>query len=235
MRTAAVLALACLGAGCDDGPGARPEATGDPGAGAAPTAERAAEVPGTVLRVDDLSVTAGEVDRIAEWIERLYPSHTRAHARRVALAELVLPRAGARAAHPEARERAREACAAARRALVDGAPPREPEIARGDWRELGFVLWSLADAQAPGAWSEPFEDVGRFVLVRRDGILDEGVEPPEARTLALSILAFPYLEDETTVADLDRMIDATRLSVLDPEWERLVPEHWKYRMRGEER
>jgi hypothetical protein len=209
-------------------------ACGHPAAPAAPAVPtEAAEHPaGTVLAVDGVPIGAEEVRAAAAWIARVEPQYTDEHCERLALSNLVLPRAALRAQRPEARaealQRAREIRAALRRASIsEGGLER----VRGNWAELGFDLWGFARELAPGEWSEPFERVGRFVVVR---LLerDDAESAPSREELSIELSDVPYVREGTTLQDVDAMIAKSRLSVVDPRWEDRVPESWKYRMRG---
>ena len=119
-RLSAVLALGLAGAacsGCDD-PGGAP--------GVEETLEGAAWPEDAVLAVNDLPITAQEVDRIAEAIGEVSPEYTRPHLRRLALTNVVLERAACRSLSASARELALTDCTRARSALTDagGPPPR---------------------------------------------------------------------------------------------------------------
>lgn len=183
---------------------------------------------GAVLMVEDVPILPDEVDRVAAAIGELHPEYVQRQRRRLALTNVCLPRAAARALHPAERERAQAEALAAAAALAAGEPPpRPPEATQGNWHGLGLAVWIRLRATPVGRWSEPFEDVGRFVLVR------PLAEPsPVARVgqerYELEILSFPYLAPTL----VDRAVDECRLAVVDDAWGELVPEAWKHRMRG---
>lgn len=193
---------------------------------------------GTVLFVDDLPITAAEIDRLAASVELLYPSYTANHARRIVLAEFVLPRLAVASLFPEERERARKAAEQARAEISDA--PEEAWLAKrggvrfdvqGQWKKIGGVdMWTLARNLDEGVWSQPFERTGTFNIVRR-GPIKTG-ETPHHELLELTILTFPYLPGDDALLQAEEALDQARLRIVDPAWEEIVPEEFKYRMDG---
>jgi len=220
---AASLVLATLGSGCS------PDAAQQP-----PEAARAWPE-GTVLAVEDLPISAAEVDQASVWIERIERKATADHLRRLALTNIVLPAKVARLLAPEARE---QALAEARAALEQlrsgrwvGPPGPEGQLGQrveGDFRLLGIPVWGTATDLEPGAWSEPIELPGSFVLVRRLELLPADV--PLAIELAVDQLTFPYLPPESAAGEVEAAYDRLRLVIVDPAWRPLVPELLQYRM-----
>jgi hypothetical protein len=185
-----------------------------------------ASVPGECLRVDGASVTVAAVDRLADDVLELYPEYTRPHARRLALTNAVLPRLALRNHDPAAWTRAGEACAA----LDPGAPGESPWTEVGDWRQHGLELWSRLRHREPGTWSEPIELAGRWVRARLDERRPHA--DPQHEELSLSLHVFPYLEVTELRAAIESSIDAAHLEIVDPAWNAIVPESWKYRMKA---
>lgn len=189
----------------------------------APRDEPRAE-PGVCLRVDGEPITTAAIDRLADDVQLLYPEYTRPHARRLALTNAFLPRLALRNQDHEAWDRARAECAAFDPAHATQAPWTEV----GDWRQHGLELWSLVRSREVGAWSEPLELHGRWVRAR----LDErrpGTEP-QHEELTVSLHAFPFLDVTELRPATEAAIDAAVLEIVDPEWNSIVPESWKYRM-----
>jgi len=189
---------------------------------------------GTALLVNGLPISEAEIEAAAHWSALTQPDAVPAQHVRSALTALVLPRAAIASQRAPARAAQRERCEAARALLLAGsADAPQPEQVRGGFDALGFELFSAARELEPGAWSEPIEFIGRFALVR----LEER-EPgpvPIADRLVASRLEFHYLPPETTRAELDAAIDASRLELAHERWRELVPIAWQYRMRGESR
>ena len=194
---------------------------------------------GTVLAVNDEPISAEEVDRVAGDIAFLYPQYSEPHLRRLALTNVFLPRAAVISRHRERAavqlERCREVAetlssgSEASTELVDAEGGITMRELRGDFRELGLETWALARHLEPKRWSAPLPLTGRFGLVRLAGT-PEGRPPNEI--LTLHILEFAYISARDEASETDAALDASKLHVVDPAWGRLVPERWKYRMRG---
>ena len=183
--------------------------------------------PGAVLAVDGLPILAEEVDVVARAIGELYPAHTQPHLRRLALTNVVLPRAATRTRYTTARQEALVRCRAARARLAEGAA--ELAEVEGDWRELGLDLWSTVRDREPGRWSEPIELIGRWALVRLDEVRTDAAG---REILALTQLEFSYPDPLDAVGAVDAAIDAARLTIIDAAWAETVPEMWQRRMAG---
>jgi hypothetical protein len=200
------------------------------GAAPAPPEPAAGDWPaGTVLAVDGVPVLAAEVEPLARAIAELYPEYTRPHCLRLALTNVSLPRAAVRSCEPERREQARAACERAQATLA--GDPSGTMALSGDWRALGLDLWAAARGLERGVWSAPTELIGRFALVRLD---EQSGDDARSERLSLQLLEIPYgaREGETPQAAVARALDESRLTIVDRAWDEVVPEDWKYRMRG---
>jgi hypothetical protein len=190
-----------------------------------------------VLAVDDVPISAVEVDRVASWVGALYPEDTASGRRRKALTAVVLRRAATEAQHGSAYEAARLALRADRAALTgagttagrEGGAPPAPESRSGTWHQLGLDLWGPARELEVGAWSEPLDGAGIVRLVR----LDERIPGTSAADLRLrvSVVERSYLPGGPGDAR-EAAIERSRLVVVDPAWEELVPLEWRHRMAG---
>lgn len=187
-----------------------------------PPVQAPAPPPGTVLLVDGLALTAGEVAPVCADVLALYPEYAAVHARRLALTNEFLPRLAARAQDPEGWQRARTECERAADRL-DALVPRSEE---GTFHGLGLPLWSTARHLPVGEWSAPLELAGRWLRLR----LDERVEraDPREERLRVSVLEFSFLD----ALGVGEAIDRANLVIVDPEFGEAVPEAWKHRMRG---
>jgi hypothetical protein len=190
---------------------------------------------GTVLAVEDLPITADEVDAASAWIERIERKATGDQLRRLALTNVVLRNKLARLLAPEAREDALAKAQTALQQLRDGTwvGPPGPEGTfgepwSGDFRLLGIPAWATAMDLAEGQWSEPVESMGRFLLVRRLKLHPAPV--PLGIELELDVLAFPFLEPAGAEAEIEAAHDRFRLTIVDPAWRTIVPELIQYRM-----
>ena len=190
---------------------------------------------GTVLAVDDLPISADEVDAASGWIERIERTASGDRLRRLALTNLVLRNKVAQILAPEAREKALAEARAAHKQLRDGTwvgPPgpdgRFGELKSGDFRVLSIPAWATGMDLAEGEWSEPVEVPGQFLLVRRLALRPSPV--PLGIELDLDVLAFPYLDPTRAEAEVEAAYDRVRLTIVDPAWRTLVPELLQYRM-----
>ncbi len=191
--------------------------------------------PGTVLAVDDLPITAEEVDSASVWIERIERMASPDHLRRLALTNVVLPCKLARLMAPQEREqalaRARQTLAELRQGTAPGPTGSQGalgEHAAGTFQELGIPVWGTALDLPAGAWSEPVEDFGRFVLVRR--LSTQAGAVPLAIQLEVDLFAFPYLDPALPEHSLDNAYERFRLTIVDPAWRVIVPELLQYKM-----
>ncbi|MEX1025707.1 MAG: hypothetical protein WD226_11595 [Planctomycetota bacterium] len=231
MALARVLVAACvalLATACTDGDERTPAAQ-DGGTSADPAP------PGAVVLVDGVPITRDEVERWAAWIAAVEPQYVPDARRRFALTNGLLERAALRAARGDER-RAAEARARAAASQLALEPSVAPEGAtrqtvEGSWHTLGIQLWGELQPTRPGVWIGPIERLGTFTLARVTSSRHEhGIE-----VLVVELVDYPFLEPESARRDLARAVDDARLTIVDPDYEAIVPEAWKYRMDGPER
>ena len=187
--------------------------------------------PGTVVAVDGTPLSVDEVDLASVWVERIEPEAAGRQLRRLAFANVALPRLLAEISAPAERERA-HAEAEAQLALLTGGGFTGPmnadgslgTLAEGNWQVLGIPLWGQAADWPEGEW-HLVEEPGRFVVARR---LDrEDHLHPTALVVRVDTFLYPYLPLDF---DLEAAIDDHRLTIVDPEWREIVPERTLYRM-----
>jgi hypothetical protein len=190
---------------------------------------------GTVLAVDDLPISADEVDAASAWIERIDRKATPDQLRRLALTNIVLRNKVAQLLAPEARNKALADARTALKQLRDGTwigPPGPDglygERRSGDFRIIGIPAWATGMDLEEGAWSEPVETTGQFLLVRRLEMRSAPV--PLAIELELDVLAFPFLDPLQAESQVEAAYDRYRLTIVDPVWRAIVPELLQYRM-----
>lgn len=190
---------------------------------------------GAVLLVGDVPITAEEVDLLTPAFALIEPRSSPDHLRRLALTNVVLPRAIAQSLEPAERQRALEQARAAREALVAGAwigPLPEGtsggRIGEGYFNDLTVPIWQRALELEPDEWSEVFENVGAFVIAkrleRRDGRL------PIETWFKVELAIFPFLDEADANQRIEEAYDHLRLTIVDPSWRKYVPEHTQYRM-----
>jgi hypothetical protein len=184
-----------------------------------------------VVAVDGAPLSIDEVDLASVWVERIEPEAAGRQLRRLAFANVALPRLLAELSAPAERERARAEAEARLAGLASGTaalPPRADgsvgTLAEGNWQVLGLPLWGQAIDWPADEW-HLVEEPGRFVVARR---LDrEDHLHPTALVVRVDTFLYPYLPEGF---DLEAAIDDHRLEIVDPEWREIVPERTLYRM-----
>ncbi len=189
------------------------------------------------MTVGEIAIHAEEVDRASATVQLIEPAASAQQLRRLAFSNIVLPRAVARALAPQKREDAlREAQEklAVLRAGKDSTPPKSDgtigTYVEGQFPEVGLMNWAAALELEDGVWSDPIEDAGSFVLLRRLWRRDGPV--PRATVVACDALRFDWLDPDPLArrGEIDRALDVQRLRILDPAWREIVPELIQYRM-----
>lgn len=189
---------------------------------------------GVVLAIDDEPIYAEDVDRASTAVQLIEPAASSPQLRRLALSHIVLPRALARVMAPKEREQARNRALgklAEIRAGLTGPP--KPDGVLGDkveglWTDLGLGNWHAALELPDDQWSEPIEDAGAFVLMRRLWRRDGPV--PMATVVSVDAFRFDWIEPHTRRAAIDAALDQHKLQIVDPAWREIVPELYQYRM-----
>lgn len=151
------------------------------------------------------------------------------HYKRLALREIVLPRAAIHAANADARAKALARAEQIENELVDGASHADEVYSVGDVDSLGPMIIGTMINLAPGKWSERIENLGSFQFIRV-------VEPatPEHQRAGLAIISLPYAKALTEYADIERYLDDSVLEVLDPGYGDLVPVLIQHKMAARE-
>jgi hypothetical protein len=192
--------------------------------------------PGTVLALDDHPISAEEIDVSADIIAQLEPDSVTAQARRIALTNVILPRAAGILVAGAKREEARRKATEARNALVNAAKPDfEPPVGMMQTREgvandIGFEAWSYASTAVPGAWSEPLETIGAFEVVRVD--THSNSDTPRQVKYKLRVCVLAYIDDPNLRGVIETQLDRSKLTFVDAGWAEFVPELWKHRLRA---
>ena len=190
---------------------------------------------GTILALDGVPISIEEIDMALVPVDLVEMSKSDTHKQRLALTNIVLPRAVARSMAGEQFSRARGAIEELHRQAAAGELPGPPgphgeygQFRSGSWREVGLVAWGAALSTTPGEWSLVNEEVGAFLIVR---VLHREDGPvPEATKLELDVLSQPYLPPGVGTRDVEAHMDEVRLTIVDPAWRTIVPEHYQYRM-----
>lgn len=223
----ALLLAALAGLGCDPTPGASPQ----------PSVTQPNWPAGVVMAVGSRAISAEEVDLASVWIQSIEPGASPAHLRRLTFTNVILPRAVAHELDPAGRERALEQARARLAELRSGGAvgPLTPdgvlgERLEGPWTKLGLPAWGTLLDAPDGEWSEPIEDAGSWILMRRLG-RREGATPA-ATVLSVDALRFDWLDPATRRASIDAAMDQLQLTIVDPAWREVVPELIQHRMKA---
>ena len=92
------------------------------------------------------------------------------------------------------------------------------------------MAWRARTSPA-GEWSDVHETTGAFVIFR---VVDKPPEPWNGgTTITVDRVVVPYLDSLDPRHLITTAVDQMALTVVDPEWGDLVPEHYKYRMMPE--
>ena len=211
----------------------------------APSPEPAPRYPeGACLVVDEQVILTAEVDRLAAWIALIEPHDTLPSRRRAALTHTILERAALATAYPEARTAGRARAEGLLADLAGGLDPTADLLAthdpgarlgvvEGTWDDVGLVPWGEAREAGPaalGSWLGPFEEPGRWVLLR--ALEHVPGKAPGADLCRIDLVTLPFVPTDLTRADVEATIDDARLELADPAWREIVPAAWRLRMNG---
>jgi len=194
-----------------------------PPAPAPPTQPAPTWPDGTCLAAGQTPIATADVERIAAWIELFDPGKTPPAYKRLALTSTLLHRAVLADRFPE--ERA-NALAAATARLAE--PPASAQAVDGGWVDLGLTIWGETRDLPLDRWAGPFEDVGRFLLLRPTAAYPGKL--PGADEFNVEILEFPYVPEGFSPEALQSAVEATQLTIIDPAIGDLVPAMWRYWM-----
>jgi hypothetical protein len=177
-------------------------------------------------------VMADEIDRWVETVAIYEPEETSRSWRRKALTNIALPTAVGAAIFPEDRRIAKEKFRALRELVLAERPlPGDgPQIERehGHGLEIGLATWGIASKLDVGEWSEVFEVVGGFRMVRR-----VSEDPPDgfgpATPVSIEVLSLRYIpmaETQFVIEDARKKLGVTPLN--PPGWDGILPEFYAY-------
>ena len=102
-------------------------------------------------------------------------------------------------------------------------------VLNGNWEYLGLNLWGAAMDLADGAWSDVIEQPGHFCVARQLARIDGPVTM--ATQLELDVLTFAWMDAANAAARIEAEHERHVLTIVDPQWNAIVPELLKNRMR----
>ncbi|MFT5291619.1 MAG: hypothetical protein ACI8QS_001392 [Planctomycetota bacterium] len=189
-------------------------------------------VEGAVLSVAGQVILRADLEEIADAAGLAQPESSRPHHVRLALDNLLIPRAALAAAHSEQRALAKAAAeetllelqAQTTSGAIHGAEMQELDV-----RKLGLALWYEFRHSQPGKWIGPVEDVGRFRLAR--WVLVEAGPKPGQNAYTCEILDFWFLEDTYPRPWVDAALAKAELLVHDMEIGKLVTVSMRWSMK----
>lgn len=187
-----------------------------------------------MLLLNDVPITADEVDVVAGWFARFEPQDSLTQCRRLALTNTIFPRVAARSIDPERRARAQQQALEYEKAIREGtlapgpiAGPMEFER-EGSAKQIGLDAWAAAVDARPGVWSSVLETPGSFELVR---LVERGNETSALDVrLKVGVLEFPYVDEVGGFQQMSAALDASKLVIVDPAWKDYVPIVWQHRL-----
>ena len=191
---------------------------------------------GTVLALDDVPILESEVDVAADVFARLEPDLAPPQLSRLGLTNLVLPQLAGRRLAGSAREEAHRKALELAQVLAEGGtlggPLADAILADREGRagDVGLEAWMWASTAEVGRWSAPIETVGAYEIVR----LVERTPASAAREVRykLKVCVIPYVDASDPRGAIEGQLSRSKLEIVDPKWEEIVPEYWKHRLRG---
>lgn len=226
---AAAITAACWLSACGNGDGDA-QAAGDlfpaPPAGAV-----LALGPGEFLS-EPFYVMDTEIDRWVDTIAAFEPEEVLRSWRRKAMTNIVLPRAVGAAIYPEDRLIAKESIMSLRElALASRDLPADgPQLERlhGHGLEIGISAWGTACELEQGVWSDVFEVVGGFQMLRRVSEVPPGGFNAGTQ-VSIERIEVRYIPMEATmevIEDARKKLGVTPLN--PPGWDGVLPELYVY-------
>ena len=190
---------------------------------------------GTVLLVEDRPITAAEVDFWLDHYRLIEPAKSDHHLRRLIITNFALQRevgailAGAEDQNSDRQLAKREAMQV--KEILSNGRELPPDILpatrfHNNWdSEVGIDGWAIGRQTPEGEWSEPFEGIGSFRIVKRVASPDPAgwVGNTEA---TFEIHTFYYLPIQEIKPSIEAALRQVDIRVVDPEWERYLPVHY---------
>ncbi|HJO25675.1 MAG: hypothetical protein CMK00_09035 [Planctomycetes bacterium] len=190
---------------------------------------------GTVLALDGVPIDGAWVGECADLLANVEPAASPNQRKRLALTNLIFPLMASRKLNPERRTANAELAAEYLVELSSGAenfdgPVVGPRLrtVTGGLTELGLVAWGRSWNMELGEWSPVCESIGTFevfqLVDRQDGAL-----PGQVR-FTVNLVEFPWLDPQAPRIEVETVLDASRLTIVDPAWNQIVPGFWRHRL-----
>ena len=176
-----------------------------------------------------VEVTHAEIQRAAELLKFDSFNGTQEHYERIALREIVLPRAAIRSANAQAWNEAMRLAKQLQPYLVDGQAHPDEAPKRGDLDLFGPLIIGTAVELEDGAWSELIQNLGAIQFIR---VMDR--PRPDERSIELALISLPFASNLKGFEDIERYLDDSVLEVLDPRYEEIIPTRILHLMKPED-
>ena len=179
----------------------------------------------TVFLVEDRPITQSEVDAWLETFAWVEPAKSQHALRRFIVTNYSMPVAVAQALDPEGRARAKDRIERVRAKLLAGEPlsleDPQPETLQDNYQsKLGLDRVGIARQTTMGEWSEVFETLGGYTMVRLLGAPDPWLPDSE---VIIEHITVSYLPPEESKEIVKQAIPQAQIRVIDPEWRRYMP------------
>ncbi|MEM1453400.1 MAG: hypothetical protein AAF726_23460 [Planctomycetota bacterium] len=178
-------------------------------------------------------ISAEEVDRYVPALAAIEPEFSLPSHRRKVLSNIVLPVAAGAALDPIGRDEAfRQAQALLAAARETGEVPAEealPQTLSGTFKDIGLASWALARNMEPLTFSDLHETPGSWTFFKLIAIPPDGdVASPQSQFTVVRY-DVPYLPREEARAVIDEALRGFEITIVDPDWEALVPPLYLYK------
>ncbi|MEZ6004010.1 MAG: hypothetical protein R3F17_05830 [Planctomycetota bacterium] len=186
-----------------------------------------------VFLVEDKVITRAEIERWVAGYRTVEPGKSEHALRRFVVTNQNLPVVVAGLIDPLGREAALEQMQEARRRVLAGeamqADGPEVRTVSGPWKsEVGLDRWCVAQETPLGEWSEIYETVGGFRMVRPVRIPTPWMGNGEVTLETIDVRFLPAEETRDIVRAGFEQVDIT---VIDEEWGRYLPTLYLYKQR----
>ncbi len=192
------------------------------------------------LRVNGVDLHGRDIDRVAKFVVKIFPNTSPEHAKTVALINTLIPQAVSLSHHRERIEPLRKTAEEARRRILAGEdfrkvaeeladfpPPPEAEESWSPVYRLDYLLGEWAFSLELGELSAPILTRNGWYLLR---VKDRELrDPPRTSRTKMEAMLFSFEPEEEWEPLLRQWVEEADIQILDPEYERIVPEKYKFR------